>query len=183
MFGSLITIFLWRNKFHFTRGWNSTKDLILTGGQSILAIIAKAPKKGASFDRIRTFASGKVLKGHIFKSKRVQDPHECLMFCYSEFTCQSYNYVIIGKLCELNNRTKEARPGDFVQDETRFYVRRWRNRGTEAKKKSSLNLSSHKGLVKINTCHSCKHQFPFSFWTIATSWYRKVKIFSNFINF
>ena len=45
MFGSLITIFLWRNKFHLTRGWNSTKDLILTGGQSILAIIAKAPKR------------------------------------------------------------------------------------------------------------------------------------------
>ena len=64
--------------------------------------------KGASFDRIRTRASGKALKGHIFKSKRVQDPHECLMFCYSEFTCQSYIYVIIGKLCELNNRTEEA---------------------------------------------------------------------------
>ena len=45
MFGSLIKIFLWRNKFHLTRGWNSTKDLILTGGQSILAIIAKAPKR------------------------------------------------------------------------------------------------------------------------------------------
>ena len=38
--------------------------------------------------------SGKALKGHIFKSKRVQDPHECLMFCYSELTCQSYNYVM-----------------------------------------------------------------------------------------
>ena len=33
-------------------------------------------------------------------------------------------------LWELNNRTKEARPEDFVRDETRFYVRRWKNRGT-----------------------------------------------------
>ena len=77
--------------------------------------------------------SGKALKGHIFKSKKVKDPYQCLIFCYSEFTCQSYNYVITGKLCELNNRTKEARPGDFVRDETRFYMRRWKNRGWEAK--------------------------------------------------
>ena len=48
--------------------------------------------------------SGKALKGHIFKSKRVQDPHECLMFCYSELTCQSYNYVMTGNFCELNKR-------------------------------------------------------------------------------
>ena len=41
--------------------------------------------------------SGKALKGHIFKSKRVQDPYECLMFCYSELTCQ-YN----AKHCEFS---------------------------------------------------------------------------------
>ena len=45
MFGSLITIFLWTNKFHLTREWNSTKDLILAGWHAILAIIAKAPKR------------------------------------------------------------------------------------------------------------------------------------------
>ena len=74
---------------------------------------------------------GKALKGHISKSKRVQDPYECLMFCYSELTCQSYNYVKTGKLCELNNKIKEARPEDLVRDESRFYVRRWKNRGTD----------------------------------------------------
>ena len=82
--------------------------------------------------------SGKALTGHILETKRVQDPHECLILCYSELTCQSYNYVIADKLCELNNRTKEARPGDFVRDDTRFYVRRWKNRGTGAKKQHSL---------------------------------------------
>ena len=80
--------------------------------------------------------SGKALKGHVFKSKRVQNPYECLMFCSSEFTCQSYNYVTAGNFCELNNRTKEARPEDFVRDETRFYVRRWKNRGTDTMKQS-----------------------------------------------
>ena len=66
--------------------------------------------------------SGKALKGHILKSKRVQDPYECLMFCYIEFTSHSYNYIMTGNFCELNNRTKEARPEDFVPDETRIYV-------------------------------------------------------------
>ena len=78
--------------------------------------------------------SGKALTGHIFETKRVQDPHESLILCYSELTCQSYNYVTAGKLCELNNRTKKARPRYFVRDDTRFYVRRWKNRGTGAKK-------------------------------------------------
>ena len=66
--------------------------------------------------------SGKALKGHILKSKRVQDPYECLMFCYSEFTSHSYNYIMTVNFCELYNRTKEARPEDFVPDETRIYV-------------------------------------------------------------
>ena len=73
--------------------------------------------------------SGKALKGHTYKSKRVQDLYECLVFCNNEVACQSYNYVITGKICELNDRTKEEKPDDFVQDETRFYVRKWKNRG------------------------------------------------------
>ena len=70
--------------------------------------------------------SGKALKGHTYKSKRVQDPYECLVFCNNEVACQSYNYVITGKICELNDRTREEKPDDFVQDETRFYVRKWK---------------------------------------------------------
>ena len=102
--------------------------------------------------------SGKTLKGHIFKSKRVQDPHECLMFCYSELTCQSYIYVMTGNLCELNNRTKEARPRDFVRDETRFYVRRWKNRGTDTIKH---NLYYHiKVSTKWNLILTCKCKVP-----------------------
>ena len=52
------------------------------------------------------------------------------MFCNNEVACQSYNYVITGKICELNDRTKEEKPDDFVQDGKRFYVRKWKNRGT-----------------------------------------------------
>ena len=124
--------------------------------------------------------SGKALIGHIFKSKRVQDPHECLMFCYSELTCQSYNYVMTGNFCELNNRTKEARPRDFVRDETRFYVRRWKNRGTDTIKH---NLYYHiKVSTKWNLILTCKCQVPSSSWTITANFLVKSK-FLNKISF
>ena len=50
--------------------------------------------------------------------------------CEEEVKCQSYNFVIGDKVCELNNRTKEARPEDFKPDQTRFYMKRARTRGT-----------------------------------------------------
>ena len=74
--------------------------------------------------------NGKALKDHIYIKKKVQHPYECLVFYNNEVACQSYNYVITGKICELNDRTKEEKPDDFVQDGTRFYVRKWKNRGT-----------------------------------------------------
>ena len=74
--------------------------------------------------------SEKVLKGRTYKTKRVQDLYECLVFCNNEAACQSYIYVITGKICELNDRTKKEKPDDFVQDETRFYVGKWKIRGS-----------------------------------------------------
>ena len=72
---------------------------------------------------------GKALKGHAFKTLVVRAPFECQVLCESELTCQSYNYYLPRKICELNNRTKEARPEDFVMDENRFYMKSWPNRG------------------------------------------------------
>ena len=106
--------------------------------------------------------SGKALKGHIFKTKLVQNPCDCLVFCYSELTCQSYNYVKTDKLCELNNRTKEARPEDFVQDETRFYVRRWKNRGMNLIKQSLHYIIKDKHKKK-KPISSCKTSISFQF--------------------
>lgn len=79
-------------------------------------------------DSAEQSVSGKALRGHTYKTRRVQDPYECLVFCDSELTCQSYNYVKPGRICELNNKTKEEKPEDFVQDENRFYMRKWTNR-------------------------------------------------------
>ena len=70
------------------------------------------------------------LRGHTFKTSTVGCPAGCYLMCEEELTCQSYNFVIGHKVCELNNRTKEARPEDFMPDPTRFYIKRSKNRGT-----------------------------------------------------
>ena len=50
------------------------------------------------------------LKGHVFKMYRDQ-------------------LHLHQNICELNNRTKEARPENFMPDQRRFYMKRSRNRG------------------------------------------------------
>ncbi|CAH3179058.1 unnamed protein product [Porites lobata] len=67
---------------------------------------------------------GKMLRGHIFKTIKVSTPHECLQACNNDIRCRSFNYVIMRDVCKLNNRTKEARPGDFVPDSKRYYFKR-----------------------------------------------------------
>ena len=73
--------------------------------------------------------NGYALKDHTFKTAVVKAPFDCQVLCENELTCQSYNYFIPGKICELNNRTKEARPSKFVPDEARFYMRKGPSRG------------------------------------------------------
>ena len=69
------------------------------------------------------------LRGHTFKTVRVGFPEECYLWCEKEIRCQSYNFVIGQNICELNNRTKEARPEDFAPDWKKFYMKRSQNRG------------------------------------------------------
>ena len=72
---------------------------------------------------------GKALKNHTFKSVTVGHPVECYAVCEKDPRCQSYNFFIPKKLCELNDRTKEASLHDFESDEMRFYMEIWRPRG------------------------------------------------------
>ncbi|KAL9961218.1 hypothetical protein ACROYT_G030121 [Oculina patagonica] len=70
-----------------------------------------------------------MLRGHIFKKiTGVSLSGLCLVDCYQDVRCQSLNYVISQYMCELNNRTKEARPEDYVPDQDRLYFRRDMNR-------------------------------------------------------
>ena len=73
---------------------------------------------------------GMFLRGHTFKTYKIEWHESCFSRCTEEVTCQSYNYVIDHAVCELNNRTKEARPEDFKPDQRRFYMKRARNRRT-----------------------------------------------------
>ena len=67
---------------------------------------------------------GMALKGFVFQKVPVAAPHVCDITCERETICQSYNYVIGEKSCELNSRTKEARPENFQPDDLRFYMGR-----------------------------------------------------------
>ena len=73
--------------------------------------------------------NGMALQGFVFKKILVREFHECDISCEKETTCQSFNYVKGENSCELNNRTKEARPERFRSDPARSYIRRLMRRG------------------------------------------------------
>ena len=71
-----------------------------------------------------------MLKGHTYKTfKFTPGTLECREACLADDRCQSYNVVMFIAMCELNNRTKEARPEDFVKDENRYYMAKGPERG------------------------------------------------------
>ena len=75
-----------------------------------------------------------MLKGHTFKTFNARPGSlDCRQACNFDVRCQSYNYVIFQDICELNNRTKEARPEDFVRDKDRYYM-------MKAPKRSKCNI-------------------------------------------
>ena len=73
---------------------------------------------------------GVMLQRHIFKNITGATLGDvCLRECYRDVRCQSFNFVISQDMCELNNRTKEARPEDFVPNSDKYYFRRDWKRG------------------------------------------------------
>ena len=72
---------------------------------------------------------GKMLRGHTFLRIKTNNGFECYVACHADQRCQSFNYVIYDDKCELNDRTKEARPEDFVSNRERYYMRRDTERG------------------------------------------------------
>ncbi|XP_044181286.1 uromodulin-like [Acropora millepora] len=71
---------------------------------------------------------GTMLRGHVFEEHNAVNILACSLLCNSNIRCQSINYVISRHLCELNSRTKEARPEDYLQDPDRVYLTRPRER-------------------------------------------------------
>ena len=69
-----------------------------------------------------------MLQRHIFKIVETSNTRECLKACNDEKRCQSFNFVVSKNICEMNNRTKEAIPEDFVPDSDRYYYGREKQR-------------------------------------------------------
>ena len=76
---------------------------------------------------------GMALGSSVFKRCSLAAPHLCDVKCRQEITCQSYNYNRKYQICELNNRTKEARPENFLSAPAWFYMRRSNGRGKKSK--------------------------------------------------
>ena len=114
----------WLNNLHFPISasagmvWNSSFLILLASLFFMDVATAKNPCK------TEVSVPGMVLKGFVFKKVPVTAPHVCDITCERETICQSYNYVIGEKSCELNTRTKEARPENFQPDDLRFYMGR-----------------------------------------------------------
>ena len=79
--------------------------------------------------RVEINIRGMALKGFAFKRMAVAAPHICDILCEREIICQSYNFNRKEQICELNNRTKDARPENFRSDPACFYIRRLNGRG------------------------------------------------------
>ena len=106
--------------------------------------------------------SGMFLKGHTFTTITVDSPTRCQMLCSQDVRCQSYNFIIGQHMCELNNRTKEARPEDFVDDPWRFYMKGGFSRGIEVVSYMSRILKTESG-ISIFTFGLNNVTFPQSF--------------------
>ena len=68
------------------------------------------------------------LPHHVYQTLKVPGSIYCLRACDDDIRCQSINHVVHGEICELNNRTKEARPEAFTTDDTKVYMKKFRKR-------------------------------------------------------
>ena len=90
-----------------------------------------------------------MLRGHTFmtiEGRQGAVALKCREACHADFRCQSYNIVILNSKCELNNRTKEARPEDFVKDKDRYYMASDSKRG----KRTYISIRNNRFLVQTS---------------------------------
>ena len=72
---------------------------------------------------------GWMLQGHVYQTMVANIGLYCLSACLKDDRCQSFNYVISLHICEFSDRTKEARPENFIPNADRYYFRKYMNRG------------------------------------------------------
>ena len=104
------------------------------------AVTQKCPAGGRSESSI----VGWMLRGHVYDTLLAELPFTCVFKCREDNRCQSFNWVISLLTCEFNNRTKEARPEDFIPNPDRSYYRRDLKRG-----EPSIKYNLCKGTSKL----------------------------------
>ena len=105
------------------------------------AITQKCPASGRSESSI----IGWMLRGHVYDTVLAELPFTCVFKCREDNRCQSFNWVISLLTCEFNNRTKEARPEDFIKNPERSYYPRDLKRGEPV----CGDNPTGRGLIKI----------------------------------
>ena len=114
------------------------------------ALTQKCPASGRSESSI----FGWMLRGHVYDTLLAELPFTCVFKCRGDNRCQSFNWVISLLTCEFNNRTKEARPEDFIPHPERFYYPRDLKRGKPAsipmrEGGGELLIMAHTGRVRL----------------------------------
>ena len=89
------------------------------------AITQKCPASG----RTESSILGWMLRGHVYDTLLAELPFTCVFKCREDNRCQSFNWVISLLTCEFDNRTKAARPEDFIKNPERSYYPRDLKRG------------------------------------------------------
>ena len=149
--------------------WNSSFSVLLASLYLMDFANAKNPCK------TEVSVPGMALRGFVFKKVPVTAPHMCDITCEKDTICQSYHYIIGEKSCELNTRTKEARPENFQSDDLRFYMGRVGGRSTHSVSfilhtnlspwvlNKNLSLSESKCLIALllNRATVLKQNSPF----------------------
>ena len=117
------------------------------------AVTQKCPASGRSESSI----IGWMLRGHVYDTLVAELPFTCVFKCREDNRCQSFNWVISLLTCEFNNRTKEARSEDFIQNRERSYYPRDFKRGEPAyHEEGDLSIIDYRarGRLKSDLCQA-----------------------------
>ena len=127
-------ICLWRSVFLYLQPLYKKRSMYWIFRQVRFLLYVSAIKSTTANEQCRTEVNvqGMALKRSVFKRWSVAAPHLCDVKCGREIACQSYNYNRKYQICELNNRTKEARPENFPSAPGWFYIRRLNGRGEKS---------------------------------------------------
>ena len=100
---------------------------------SLLVVLVEVLNNGIAQQCIvRSSIFGWMLQRHVYRTVMAKRPHLCLYACREDNRCQSFNFVLSLRMCELNNRTNLARPQDFIPNPDRLHFTRGTSRGKQA---------------------------------------------------